>query len=487
MKKLLDPVFDLPLHLLQYLYKRNSYQTITFFSEALNTDRRTLLKTIAILQKDISLNNWHDMITIEVIDKNLSATIGPLFSMETFYSYYMSKSFGVNLTLRLFTHSSDSIEELADYLYVSKATFYRRLTPLKQVLADFDLSLDFTNSRNKLIGSEKQIRYFFFTFFWEVFRAFPYKKSAFSNAKKTKLSTFLSSYDLPISFMLLIELQLEIALNRINQGYMMDTFPNYELPELYFSYDDFNDFFSSLFPKELKQSPVIKTELSALYFSITTATLYAQKSNRSLSLSPKYWASSVVPIVHEWISYFIDFFKITMIQDEYFYLIVNLYVLHLKQKILVGGSLSLGFSSLENISYEDNRYIYIQANRFFDFINQKEPELSVDIYHRFTYTLLLRRIISKSLPSLNILVCSKVGIEEQHWLEERIANINMVPVKFHDIWSPELDLVVSDFPLPDMYIPDNPDAYFLWLAFSDFSEWIQLIKRLQKIYFDKLK
>lgn len=487
MKKLLDPIFDPPLHLLKYLYRHDSYQTITFFSEALDLDRRTLLKTISILQRDIALNNWHDMIAIEIIDKNLSATIGPLFSIETFYSYYMSKSFGVNLALRLFTHHSDSIEELAEDLYVSKATFYRRLTPLKQVLADFDLTLDFTNSQNKLIGSEKQIRYFFFTFFWEVFRTFPYKKSVFSKVQKKQLSVFLSDYDLPISFMLIIELQLEIALNRIYQGYKMDSFPSYELPELYFSYTDFNEIFTRFFPKELSQTAAIETELSALYFSITTATLYVQKNSRSLSLRPKYWASTVIPIVHEWISYFIDFFKVTLTHEEYFYLVVNLYILHLKQRTLIGGSLSLGFSSLKDISYEDNRYIYTQANRFFDFINKKEFGLYVDKYHTFSYTLLLRRIIFKSLPPLHLLVCSKVGIEEQHWLEERIANISTVPVEFHINWSTELDLVISDFPLPDNYIPEDPDAYFLWLAFSDFSEWIHLIKRLEKIYFNKLK
>lgn len=486
MKKLLDPVFDQPLQLLNYLYKHESYQTITFFSEALNLDRRTLLKTIHILQKDISFNHWDDMITIEVIDKNLFATIGPLFSIETFYSYYMSKSFGVNLTLRLFTHQSDSIEELAGYLYVSKATFYRRLAPLKKVLADFDLILDFTNSENKLIGSEKQIRYFFFTFFWEVFRAFPYTEGALSHVQKNKLTTLLSNNDLPISFMLIIELQLEIALNRIKQGSHMETFPTYELPELYFSYADFNEFFSSYLSFESSSSLDVETELSALYFSITTATLYLQRSSRSLSLSPKYWSSSVVPIVHEWISQFTDFFKATLTHEEYFYLVVNLYILHLKQKILTGGSLSLGFSSLEEISYKDNRYIYYQANRFFDFINHKEPELHVDKYYKFSYTLLLRRIIFKSLPTLQILVCSKVGTEEQHWLEERISNVSTVPVEFHLNWTPDLDLVISDFPLPSKYIPENPDAYFLWLAFSDFTEWIQLIKRLEKIYFTKI-
>ncbi|WP_317946450.1 helix-turn-helix domain-containing protein [Carnobacterium maltaromaticum] len=487
MKKLLDPIFEPSLRLLKYLYKHESYQTITFFAEKLELDRRTTLKTIHLLQKDILINDWQNLVTIEVIDKNLSATFGPLFSVETFYSYYMSKSFGVNLTLRLFTHQSDSIDELAEYLYVSKATFYRRIVPLKHVLADFDLTLDFTSSQNKLIGSEKQIRYFFFTFFRETFRSFPYPKSSFSNSQRKTFTAFLENYNLAISFVLTIELQLEIALNRFKQGYIMDSFPTYELPELYFPYSDFNDLVSPYFDSDPADSSVIEIEIQALYFIMTTSTLYIQKTNNSISLRPKYWSTSTVPIVHEWISEFIDFFNITLSQEDYFYLIVNLYLLQTRKKILIGGSLSLGFDSLEDVLYEDNRYIYSQATRFFDFINKKETELHVDKFQKFSYTLLLRRIIFNSLPPLKVIVCSKVGIEEQLWLEERILNVSTVPVEFHASWSADLDLIISDFPLPKQFIPEDPDAYFLWLAFSAFSEWIQLIKRLEKVYFDKLK
>lgn len=488
MKKLLDPVFIPSLSLLKYLYKYNSYQTITFFSEELDLDRRTILKTIRSLQKDISLNNWQELVTIEIIDKNLFAHFGPLFSIETFYSYYMSKSFGVNLMLRLFAHQSDSIDELADHLYVSKATFYRKITPLKQVLSDFELTLDFTSPQNKLIGSEKQIRYFFFTFFWETFRSFPYSDSenVFSDLQRKTLTTFLSNYDVTPSFTLIIELQLSIYLNRFHNGYVLDSFPVYELPELYFPYSDFHKMAFPFFDSDVLPSFHTETEIKALYFCITTATLFMQNSSNSLSLRPKYWTSSIISIIHEWISDFIDFFEISLSHDDYFYLTVNLYLLQVKKNILVGGSLSLGFNSLEDILYEDNRYIYSQSSRFFDFINQKNSELHVDKFQKFSYTLLLRRIIFNSLPALQVLVFSKVGIEEQHWLEERISKISTVPIKFHIHWSPDLDLIVSDFPLPKHFIPENPDAYFLWLAFSDFSEWIQLIKRLEKIYFYKL-
>ncbi|WP_322809529.1 helix-turn-helix domain-containing protein [Carnobacterium maltaromaticum] len=485
-KKLLDSAFEPSLRLLQYLYKYNSYQTITFFSESLELDRRTLLKTIRILQKDISLNNWQDLITLEVIDKNLSATFGPLFSIETFYSYYMSKSFSVNLALRLFTHQSDNIDDLADYLYVSKATFYRKILPLKQVLADFDLILDFTSSENKLIGSEKQIRHFFFTFFWETFRSFPYSKSVFSNEQKNAITDFCTKNELTLSFSLIIELHLEIALNHFNRGYVMNSFPPYKLPELYFSYSDFNELVSPYFSSDSDSSSFIENEISAVYFSITTSTLFMQNENYSLSLRPKCWSSSILSNVHEWIDEFVKFFKISLPHDDYVYLTVNLYLLQVQKKVLVGGSSSIGFDSIEDVVYNINHYVYDELTLFFDFIAQKKNEFHVDEFQKFSYVLLLRRIIFNSLPELQVLVCSKFGIEEQNWLENCIANRSTVPTNFHTTWSPNLDLIISDFQLPQHFIPENPEAYFLGLPFSGFSEWYRLVTRLEKIYFSKL-
>lgn len=489
MKKLLNPIFVPILELVNHLYKHNSEQSITFFSELLELDRRTILKTINTLQKDIISNHWEDMITIEIVDKILLTKIGPLFSIETFYTYYMSKSFCVELALHLFTHQSDSIDELAEHLYVSKATFYRRITPLKEVLSYFDVTLDFISSQNKLVGSEKQIRYFYFNFFWEIFRSFPNSKKLFSESKQNQLITFLSESDFPISFTLIIELQLSIALSRIQQGFIMNDFPDYEfldlpiIPEFGFSYHDFQVSFSDYF--DFPSVAQTEIELHALYFSIITSTIYPPKANQAFSLNQMPWTSPIMTMVQKWILYFTDYFKLNLSNEEYFYLLFNLYILHLKDSILVGGSLSLGFNSVNDVLFKNNRYASAQVDHFFDFLNQKEPMFHVTKFQVFSYTLLIRRIIYKASPTLQILVCSKVSSNEKNWVEEKISSISTVPVQFHLKWNPKLDLIISDFPLPERFMLKKPDTYFIWESFCDFSEWIKLIKRLEEIYFSK--
>lgn len=100
MKRLLDPNFIPILSLLKQLNKDYPSRSINFFSEQLKLDRRTILKTIHTLQLDISRNHWENMLTIEIIDKSVYTTISPFFSIEVFFSHYMSESFAVRLFLR---------------------------------------------------------------------------------------------------------------------------------------------------------------------------------------------------------------------------------------------------------------------------------------------------------------------------------------------------------------------------------------------------
>lgn len=134
-------------------------------------------------------------------------------------------------------------------------------------------------------------------------RTFPYCKTKFSDAQRKNSTAF---------YFLNIEIQLEITLNRFKQGYVMDSFPKYELTELYFSSSDFNETIAPYFESDSTSAALLDNEIYALFFSITTSTLLMQKSNQYLSLRPKYWSSSIITIVHEWISEFIDFLILSL-------------------------------------------------------------------------------------------------------------------------------------------------------------------------------
>ncbi|WP_413497762.1 helix-turn-helix domain-containing protein [Carnobacterium maltaromaticum] len=170
MKKLLDKPFHLILKLLEHFYKKIPQETINYYSDFLNVDRRTILKIITDLERDIADCQWENQLTLEVTETKIIATFSTNFSLENFYRYYMERSLCVELVQSIFKEAEISLDQIIENFFVSRTTFYRRITPLKEVLAEFDLELDFTK-KQFLIGEEKQIRYFFSVFFWEIFRS----------------------------------------------------------------------------------------------------------------------------------------------------------------------------------------------------------------------------------------------------------------------------------------------------------------------------
>lgn len=226
--------------------------------------------------------------------------------------------------------------------------------------------------------------------------------------------------------------------------------------------------------------------MDTLYFSFTTCNIYSPNISKELSLSSMPWSSPIMTTVQKFISYASEYFQVSFANKDYVYLVLNLYVLYLKKNFYTGGSLSVGFNSLEEAMYSDDGYLLDQVNPFFHFLSQKEPELHVDKFQKFYFTLLLRRVILQALPPVNVLVCSKISTEENSWVEKRIAEICPIPIQFHQGWNPNLDLIISDFPLPKKFISDNPDIYFPWLDFPNFTEWVPLVKKLLKIYFKNL-
>ncbi|CAD5896353.1 conserved hypothetical protein [Carnobacterium maltaromaticum] len=484
MKKLLNVQYLPYFNLLKYCSKRPSTETTKDISIKTNLDRRILVKIIEQLQTDIINNNWFDVLNLELIDSELTVTCGPLFSLDFFYSHYMSKSFCVELTLQLFQHQSATVDEFLDYFYISQATFYRRIAPLRQVLAEFNLELNFINKKNIIQGDEKQIRHFFFTFFWEIFNSIPTKLNSLSTANEKELHSFTTTYNLPIPLAEIITIHLTIALTRIKQGFYLREFPPYSLLRVYISRADFNKQFEKFFDTKKLMPEYLEAELNWLFFLLVTGTLYPPTPEKDLELQRIDWFAPSLVFSQKWIAYYKYFFGYSLSNADYFYLLLNLYLIQLKSQVLIGDSLAFSISTVEEL-LPDTPYTLDQINRFFDFLDQKEAEFHLTSFQRVTYARLIRRIISKSRPALQILVCSKVGKEETEWMNEFIQKISPIPLTIHSIWTSDLDLIISDYSIRDSLIPDDLTHYFLCSSFSGFDEWPALLNRIEELYYTK--
>lgn len=477
MKKLLDKPFHLILKLLEHFYKKAPQETINYYSDFLNVDRRTILKIITDLERDIADCQWENQLTLEVTETKITANISMNFSLENFYRYYMERSLCVELVQSIFKEPEISLDQIIENFFVSRTTFYRRITPLKEVLAEFDLELDFTK-KQFIIGDEKQIRYFFSIFFWEIFRSTGnYIHPALID--KNYLVTIQTSLKLDLPNYLYFKLYLNIALTRISQGYEVKYSIPYPIREVSYSYSQFKElclpYFDQLSPIQQNK------EIHTLYFFCLTSTMYPKSVTNTIAIQNV----QPLPFAHFWILYYTEYFNTTLSNEDYVYLYLNLIIIYEKNNTFLGGTSSFGVNSVTEVLMEENPDVLKHSTRFFKFLSEKEEEFHVAPFQKLNYTLLIRRLLISAAPPLNILVCSKIGQEETEWIQNLIQKISSIPVKFQSADYSDLDLIISDFPLPPELIVVPSDKLFMWLTFPSLREWRALLLKMEEIYYLK--
>lgn len=478
MKKLLDKPFHLILKLLEHFYKKTPQETINYYSDFLNVDRRTILKIITDLERDIADCQWENQLTLEVTETKIIATFSTNFSLENFYRYYMERSLCVELVQSIFKEAEISLDQIIENFFVSRTTFYRRVTPLKEVLAEFDLELDFTK-KQFLIGEEKQIRYFFSVFFWEIFRSTGEYKHP--DLKDTEyLNRIKQDLNLSIPHFLYFQLYLNISLTRISQGYLVSEVIPYPIKEINYSYAQFKNLTAPYFNKLMPAQQSL--EIHSLYFLCVTSTIYPKKVTNLIPIQK----IPELKFAQQWILYYTNYFDTILSNEDYVYLYLNLSLIYEKNKTFHGGTSSFGVNSVTEVLREENPDVLRYSMQFFSYLSTQEEEFHIAPFQVLSFTLLIRRLLINGAPPLRLLVCSKVGQEETDWIQSSIKKISSVPVEFYSSTSPDLDLIISDFPLPPDLISVSLDKLFLWLTFPSPKEWRSLLKKLEEIYYTKL-
>src|SRR5699024_10792957 len=91
------------------------------------------------------------------------------------YQYILDHSMAFNLLENIFLNEKKTIAELTEVLYVSSSTIYRLVDLLNNRLEDKNMHIETNPCR--ILGSEEEIRYFFYNYFHEKYSslAWPYK------------------------------------------------------------------------------------------------------------------------------------------------------------------------------------------------------------------------------------------------------------------------------------------------------------------------
>lgn len=171
-KDLLEKPYDALNEIVFYLYyqsepvKKSKLTDLFDLSLPTLNDYLQILKELVYeehLEKNIRIVQKGDLISLEKTDD---------FPMKRVTDLFLDQSIKYHMILNLYEEDTLDWNFFQEEYSISSATYYRRINELNGLLAEFNIAI----KRGRLVGDEKQIRYFYYSFFWFLFE----NKTSFS-------------------------------------------------------------------------------------------------------------------------------------------------------------------------------------------------------------------------------------------------------------------------------------------------------------------
>ncbi|KRM21207.1 helix-turn-helix domain-containing protein [Latilactobacillus graminis] len=155
-------------HLLKHLLEiGNEWQDGRVLATEIGCSIKTLPAIVTSLNQDLAAIYQPQEATIEHRQPGYRLTSG-LISEQSLLINYLEQSIAFDFIKTLFEENQLSTVEYCLNHYLSLATLTRKLNRIKPYLIKFQLALNI--SQAKLIGPEKQLRHFFYHFFYDTYR-----------------------------------------------------------------------------------------------------------------------------------------------------------------------------------------------------------------------------------------------------------------------------------------------------------------------------
>lgn len=252
----LDNTAKNKLLLLQLLEQKNQLTNIYSLSKETAFSYTKTQHLIEDINQDM-IQLFEKSILLDNGKINLHANL-PSFS--DYQHFLIKKSLNYRFLYEILTNPSASLDEFCDYFYISRASVFRRLQPLKDYLESRDIQLNITQM--SLLGSEAGIRSIFFNLLWLVDHGHDFLESLNSSGAE---DTIFAAWTAPLSqcvpqeFPLLL---LKIARLRIQQ----ESFADKELDAA--SLPLFDDAIGHFFQQLGLDGKVLNRECAFFYYAI---------------------------------------------------------------------------------------------------------------------------------------------------------------------------------------------------------------------------
>jgi len=182
------------LELVEYLSNHYDPIPISEVADALDYSKRTLKDDIT------DLNDSFDYLAIETSYEGIRIKFKQHTNLKTYYQSILERSTAFRLLELLITEKAIDTDYILETLSISLSTLYRLIKTINAALDQhFNIKIDQKNFQ--LLGSEKDIRYFYYAYFSERFPSYNWNLHAIDEEElDVALRSFIEVFNLPVNY-----------------------------------------------------------------------------------------------------------------------------------------------------------------------------------------------------------------------------------------------------------------------------------------------
>src|SRR5699024_7856347 len=218
MRHLLNQTENRQLLLAEILQDKGNWITLSELSKILNCSVRVLKDDLAHFK-----NNFTEL-AIETSNNGIRLNKEKNMGLKSFYQHTLHYSTAYNLLEIIIIEEYNSVVDLIERLYISSSTIYRLIDRINKDIKDKSFKIETNPCR--IVGSERDIRYFFYNFFHEKYPSFEWP---YPNLDENGLDLFLNFFikfthmDTDFAYYNIFKTVAAVNLIRYKQGHFVDT------------------------------------------------------------------------------------------------------------------------------------------------------------------------------------------------------------------------------------------------------------------------
>lgn len=204
--------------LLKYIIQNGGKTTVAQASQQLGADRNTIKEAVSSLIDDFYYSNLEIKLAL-VKEKIELDSDGSISLIELLFPLY-SQSKKYQLLIYLFLNGESTADDAIDNLLISRATLFRKTKELNQLMNAKNLGI----KSGKFTGSERQIRYFFYSLFAAVMPCYMMRDYFSIPPAKDLSEKIIEKFGTSLEDFSVLKIQLWVFINahRDAQGYYLE-------------------------------------------------------------------------------------------------------------------------------------------------------------------------------------------------------------------------------------------------------------------------